>query len=53
MSNEQYRMKSVLLPAHRIKNKGLQVIEEDPALHTNIREAVYDADKKLSRTKVI
>jgi len=33
-----------LLPADRIKNKGLQLIEEDPELHMNTRTNVFDSD---------
>ena len=37
-------MKSVLLPSYRVKENGLQVIEEDPTLHINARAHVYDSD---------
>jgi hypothetical protein len=34
----------VLLPSYRVKENGLQVIEEDPELHINARAHVYDSD---------
>ena len=37
-------MLRVLLPADRIKDKGLQLIEENPELHMNTRTEVYDSD---------
>ena len=39
----------VLLPADRIKNKGLQLIEEDPELHMNTRNHTYDSDTFTTR----
>jgi len=34
----------ILLPSHRIKNLGLQMVEEDPNLRMNTRGHTYDSD---------